>query len=179
MDSDDERLVLREWRASDASELALQANEREVWLGLRDAFPHPYGLEDAQRFIALARGMTPRSFLAIEVDGRIGGGIGYSPRSDVERVSAEVGYWLGREFRGRGLATRALRLLCTRAFETLPELRRLYAVPYSSNQASARVLDKAGFLREGTLRQSALKAGRLHDQHMYALLREDWERAAR
>lgn len=165
--------VVRGWQGTDAESVALQANDRRVWLGLRDAFPHPYGIEDARRFIAMARQKTPQTSFAIEVTGKVAGGIGYTEHSDVERIGAEVGYWLGHEFWGRGFATAALRLLTEHAFRVNPELRRLYAVPYASNPASARVLAKAGYRLEGTLRQSALKDGRVLDQWMYAILRDE------
>jgi len=166
-------VVVRDWGESDAPELAAQANDRRVWLGLRDVFPHPYGIEDARAFISMAMGMSPRTFLAIEVDGRVAGGIGYVLHSDVERVSAEVGYWLGHEFWGRGIATIAVRLLTPHAFEARPELRRLYATPYANNAGSARVLEKAGYIREAVLRQSVIKDGRVLDQFVYAFLRGD------
>jgi RimJ/RimL family protein N-acetyltransferase len=139
--------------------------------GLRDAFPHPYGTEDGKRFIAMARAMTPRTYFAIEVEERLAGGIGYTLHSDVERIGAEVGYWLGHEFWGRGIATAALQMLTAHAFQAHPELQRLWAVPYATNAASARVLEKAGYVREGTLRRSAIKDGRILDQWMYAILR--------
>jgi ribosomal-protein-alanine N-acetyltransferase len=166
--------VVREWQESDVEPLAAQANDRRVWLGLRDAFPHPYGVEDARRFIAMARQKSPPTFFAVECAGRLAGGIGYTTRADVERIGAEVGYWLGPEFWGRGIATSALRLLTAQAFGSHRELRRLYALPYSSNAASARVLSKAGYQCEGTLRQSAIKEGRILDQWMYAILRDEW-----
>ena len=164
-------IVVREWEEADAEAVARQANDRRVWLGLRDAFPHPYAVEDGKRFITRARAMTPRTCFAIEVEGRVAGGIGYTLHSDVERIGAEVGYWLGHEYWGRGIATTALRLLTTHAFQTQPELRRLWAVPYATNAASARVLEKAGYVREGTLRRSAIKDGQVLDQWMYAILR--------
>ena len=123
--------VIREWRHADAAALARLADDREVWLGLRDLFPHPYGIGDALGFIALAGRIDPRTFFAIEVDGDLAGGIGYIRRTDVERIGAEVGYWLGRPFRGRGIATAALRLLTAHAFAADPELRRLWAVPFA------------------------------------------------
>ena len=165
-------IVVREWEEADAEAVVRPANDRRVWLGLRDAFPHPYGIEDGQRFIAKARAMTPRTFFAIEVEGRVAGGIGYTLHSDVERIGAEVGYWLGHEFWGRGIATTALRLLTAHAFQAHPELQRLWAVPYATNAASARVLEKAGYVREGTLRRSAIKDGRVLDQWMYAIVRD-------
>lgn len=170
-------VVIREWRGGDAADLALQANDRRVWINMRDAFPHPYGIEDAERFIEMALRKSPPSFLAIESSGRIAGGVGYSLHKDVERVGAEVGYWLGHEFWGRGIGTAALRALTSHAFRVHPELRRLYAVPFAWNPASARVLQKAGYRCEGTLRQSAVKDGQILDQWMYAILREEWHAA--
>lgn len=165
--------VVRNWREDDAESLVMQGNDRRVWLGLRDAFPHPYGIEDARQFIGMARQRAPQTYFAIEVAGRVAGGIGYTEHSDVERIGAEVGYWLGWEFWGRGIATVALGLLTEHAFTVNAELRRLYAVPYSSNLASARVLAKVGYQREGTLRQSAIKDGQVLDQWMYSIVRED------
>jgi len=165
--------AIREWRQADASALVRLADDKQVWLGLRDAFPHPYGLGDALSFIALAGRMHPPTFFAIEVDGALAGGTGYTRRTDVERIGAEVGYWLGRAFWNRGIATAALRLLTAQAFAADPELRRLWAVPFVTNIASARVLEKAGYTREGTLRQSAIKDGRVLDQWMYAIVRDD------
>jgi len=164
---------LRPWRREDASELALLANDRRVWLNLRDAFPHPYGLEDAERFIARAGSMSPQTYFAIEVDGRVVGGIGYTPHTDVERIAAEVGYWLAVEYWGRGIATAAVTALTGLAFSAHPELQRLYAVLFATNPSSARVLEKCGYRREGTLRRSAIKDGQVLDQWMYAVLRDE------
>ena len=165
--------LVRPWRVADAEVVVALANDRDVWLGLRDAFPHPYRIVDAASFIRAAVAQQPPTRFAIEVSGTLAGGIGYSERSDVERIGAEVGYWLGRRFWGHGIATAALRLVTAHAFRVNPELRRLYAVPFASNPASARVLEKAGYRREGTLRQSAIKDGKVLDQWMYAILRDE------
>jgi RimJ/RimL family protein N-acetyltransferase len=167
--------VVREWRQSDAGQLADQGNDRRVWLGMRDTFPHPYGIDDAHAFIEMATKMLPRTFFAIEVDGRVAGGIGYKLHGDVERISAEVGYWLGYVYWGRGIATTAVGLLTRHAFAANPELRRLYAMPLATNAASARVLEKAGYRREAVLRQSVIKDGRVFDQFIYACLRIEME----
>ena len=169
-------IQIRQWREADAADLARLADDRAVWLGLRDLFPHPYGIGDALAFIALAGRAEPQTFFAIQADGELAGGIGYIPRTDVERIGAEVGYWLGRAFWGRGIATAALRLLTAHAFAADPELRRLWAVPFASNIASSRVLEKAGYTREGTLRQSAMKNGRVLDQWMSSILRDEANR---
>jgi RimJ/RimL family protein N-acetyltransferase len=164
---------LRSWRAEDAPAVAALANDRRIARNLRDAFPHPYGLDDARAFLAAAAARVPDSFLAIEVSGEVAGGIGYTLHSDVERVGAEVGYWLGVDFWGRGIATSALRAVSRHAFDAHPALQRLYAVPFSWNPASARVLEKVGYRKEGTLRRSAIKEGQVLDQWMYALLRDE------
>jgi ribosomal-protein-alanine N-acetyltransferase len=166
-------IAVRPYRDEDAEPLARQANDRRVWLGLRDAFPHPYRREDARRYIAQALKRSPPAAFAIQVAGELAGGIGFTPHTDVERVIAEIGYWVAHAFWGRGVATAALRLVTRHAFETEPGLRRLYAVPFSTNPASARVLEKAGYRREGTLRQNAIKDGKVLDQWMYAILRDE------
>jgi [ribosomal protein S5]-alanine N-acetyltransferase len=163
--------VIRQWRMADAAPLAIQANDRRIWQNLRDVFPYPYTRADAEAY--LTRVLTdpaPTSF-AIECDSQVAGGIGYVPGTDVERVGAEIGYWLGVEYWGRGIATAALRALTAHAFGVHPQLQRIFALPYTSNPASARVLEKVGYTLEGTLRRSVLKDGRLLDQWMYARLR--------
>ena len=163
--------VLRRWRAEDAGSLVRHANDRRISINMRDAFPYPYGAEDAKKFLALAAAQRPETWFAIVIDGEAAGGIGYTLHQDVERVSAEIGYWLGTAHWGRGIATDALRAVTAHAFREHAELQRLYAVPFAWNPASARVLEKAGYTLEGRMRQSAIKEGRLTDQLLYAIVR--------
>ena len=165
--------VVRAWRPSDAASLARHANDRRIWLNLRDRFPHPYTLADAHAFITMATAMSPVTFFAIAIDGKAVGGIGYTLHEDVERVSAEIGYWLGTAFWGQGIMTSALVGVTRHAFERHADLRRIYAVPFAWSDASMRVLQKAGYQLEGRMRQSVLKDGKLTDQLMYAILREE------
>ena len=134
---------------------------------LRDRFPYPYGIEAARTFLGwIARQPSPTVW-AIEVDGEASGGIGIELHSDVERVSAEIGYWLGESVWGRGIATEALTAVTAEAFRRF-EITRLYALPFADHSASVRVLEKAGYVREGHLRQSAIKDGKIRDQLLYA-----------
>ena len=158
---------------SDAGALVRHANDAEVARQLRDRFPHPYRVEDARAFLKLVVRAAPSTNFAIVVEGEACGGVGCVPGSDIERFSAEVGYWLGRERWGRGIASEALRLLTGFAFGELG-LLRLFALPFADNAASIRVLEKAGFRREGTLHASAVKFGQPRDQAMYALVNERW-----
>ena len=99
--------AVRSWRTSDAESLLRHANNRNIWLNLRDAFPHPYTKHDARAYIRSVRDRSPETTFAIAVDDEAVGSIGFVLRSDVERVSAEIGYWLAEPFWGRGIATEA------------------------------------------------------------------------
>ena len=158
---------------SDALPLARHANNPGVARQLRDRFPHPYTTVDARRFIQSVGGVRPPTSFAIVVDAEPVGGIGFYPGSDVERFSAEIGYWLAESCWGRGIVAEAVRLVSAYAFETCNMLR-LFAVPFADNLQSIRVLEKAGYTREATLRASSVKAGQIKDQALYALINPHW-----
>jgi len=164
-----ERSEVRSWRASDLDSLVRHADSRQIWINLRDRFPHPYGRGDGRRFIRAARKMSPETFFAIAVGGEAVGGIGYVLQQDVERVSAEIGYWLGEAFWGRGIVTEALAAVTRYAIEQ-HQLTRVFAVPFAYNAASCRVLEKAGYVLEARLRRSAIKDGTVIDQLQYAFI---------
>jgi [ribosomal protein S5]-alanine N-acetyltransferase len=161
------RCIVRPWTVSDAESLQKHANNRHVSMHLRDRFPFPYELEHARTFLSWLSSQPSPGVWAIEVGGEAAGGIGIERHSDVERVSAEIGYWLGEQVWGRGIATEALRAVTSEAF-TRYDLTRLYAVPFADHRASIRVLEKAGYVREGHMRQSAIKNGMIRDQLLYA-----------
>lgn len=161
--------TLRPWETADADSLVLHANNRKIWINLRDRFPHPYTIADAREFLRAAVEEEPKTRFAIVVEGRAVGGIGFTLHGDVERVSAEIGYWLGEPFWGRGIVTEALRALTAYAVKT-HGLTRVYALPFEWNPASFRVLEKAGYVLEGRMRRSAVKDGRVIDQLLYAFV---------
>jgi ribosomal-protein-alanine N-acetyltransferase len=158
---------VRSWRSSDLEPLVRYADNRNIWIHLRDRFPHPYTTADGRVFLREMLAQRPETTFAIAVDGEAAGCIGYQPQADVERVSAEIGYWLGEPFWGRGIATEALGALTQYAVAT-HGLTRVYALPFASNTASCRVLEKAGYRLEGRLRRSAIKNGSVTDQLQYA-----------
>ncbi len=135
--------TLRDWTPDDACSLAWHANNPRIAAMMRDAFPSPYTLEDAHRFISMATGPTPNLLLAIEVMGEAVGGIGIHPLVDVKRRSAEIGYWLSDSFRGKGIMTDAVRSLVPIAFKRY-DIVRLQAGIFSNNPASMRVWRSAG-----------------------------------
>lgn len=168
-----QRCTVRLWQASDADALVRHANNINVAKQLRDRFPHPYTRAHAVAFLRHAAEAEPQTNLAIEVEGEAAGGIGFVRGSDVERFSAEIGYWLGERFWGRGIVTEALTLVTGYAFRC--SLLRLFALPFADNVASARVLEKAGYLLEGTLRSSSVKYGAPRDQAIYARINDAWK----
>jgi RimJ/RimL family protein N-acetyltransferase len=164
--------IVREWQAEDAPAIVRHADNRNIWATVRDRFPSPYTIADAQAWIRHCARTTPSTDFAIDVDGEAVGGIGLVLRDDIDRVSAEIGFWLGEAFWGRGITTDAVNALVPWAFDRF-QLTRIYAQVFSSNARSARVLEKAGFVREGVLRKAAIKDGRLIDQLLFARIRED------
>ena len=167
MQIDCETCRIRSWRIGDEAALARHANSRAVWLNLRDRFPHPYTLADAETWVRFASAQEPETNFAIEIDGEAVGGLGFILRQNIERCSAEIGYWLGEAVWGRGIATTAVRAATGYAFPTYG-LTRIYAVVFERNLASCRVLEKAGYVLEGRLRRSAIKDGQVLDQFLYA-----------
>ena len=163
--------LLREFRKGDEPSLVRHANNRNVWLNVRDSFPYPYRQADARSWVRLASGDGLNFVFAIEVDGFVAGAIGLRPRDDIHALSAEIGYWLGEEFWGRGIATEAVIAVTDYAFETLGMVR-VYAEVFEWNVASMRVLEKAGFEKEGVMRRSAYKDRKIIDQALFAKVRE-------
>lgn len=167
-------VTLRPWREGDENSIARYADNAKIAANLRDVFPWPYSRQDAVDFVTgcvqnEGRGQLCR---AIVVDGEAVGSISLTLGSDVYRRSAELGYWLGEPFWGRGIMTAAVTAMCREGFGTW-DIVRIHAEPFARNAASRRVLEKAGFTLEGTLRQSVYKNGEMLDSCIYALLREE------
>ena len=163
-------VCVRPFALADAAAIVKHANNRAVWITLRDRFPHPYTAEDAAAFLRIATTQDPPSDFAIATADEVIGGIGLQRQGDVHRLTAEIGYWLGEPFWGRGIASRAVRAVTEWAFATTP-LERIFAYVFATNPASARVLDHAGYQFEGRLHRAVVKEGRVLDQLVYAALR--------
>jgi RimJ/RimL family protein N-acetyltransferase len=161
--------VLRRWRNEDLDSLVQHANSRNVWLTLRNRFPHPYTVEAGRAWLAHVVDEAPPGTLAIVVDGQAVGGIGVIPGADVNSHTAELGYWLGEACWGRGIATAAIRRFQPWVCETFG-VTRLFAHVFASNPASVGALAKCGFVREGVLRGHAVKDGVVMDEYVYGWL---------
>lgn len=162
-----EGFVLRPWRMDDLESLLRHADDPEVPRGLSDRFPHPYTRADGEAFLAGRVVDLGAPTLAIEIDGQACGGIAVRPGTGDRRCTAELGYWLGRAHWGRGHMTRAVALFAPWVMQALG-LHRLQATVLDFNHASARVLEKNGFVEEGTLRAAVVKHGRVHDLRLFA-----------
>jgi ribosomal-protein-alanine N-acetyltransferase len=169
-----QRCVVRFWRSSDAESVVLHANNQNVARQLRDRFPYPYTRAHATAFLKAATTAERPTNFCIDVNGEAVGGIGFVCGTDVERFSAEIGYWLSEQHWGHGIATEALMLVTEHAFSKFNVLR-FFALPFADNAASIRVLEKAGYVREGVLRSSSVKFGLRRDQMLYARINPGWK----
>ena len=166
--------ILREWQISDASSLAENANNINIWNNLRDALPHPYSIEDGKSYIKMALSQPkPATLFAIVVEGKAVGSIGIFLKTDVERITAELGYFIGETYWNIGIMTDAVKQMASYAFTHFPHLQKIYATPFAFNIASQKVLQKAGFEREAILKQAAIKTGEVIDLHYYSLFKNN------
>ena len=159
---------LRPFSLSDLEDLVKHANNFNISKNLTDRFPHPYTPENGREFIEMTLGMEPVSVFAITIENKVVGGIGLHPQADVQRMNAELGYWLAEPFWGKGIAPRAIAQMVEFGFKNL-NINRIFARPFGSNLASQRVLEKAGFALEARFEKTLIKNGLLEDELVYAV----------
>lgn len=162
--------TLRPFRPDDLSALVKHANDPTVAAHLTDAFPHPYTEANGRAFIEQAL-QSPPLRRCIDIGGECVGSIGLHPKTDLWRRNLELGYWLAKEHRGHGIMTEAIRQMVQLGFAEFPEITRIYAIPFGSNVASQKALEKAGFVLEATLIGTLVKNGTVEDEWIYAVRR--------
>jgi [ribosomal protein S5]-alanine N-acetyltransferase len=160
--------ILRTFQDSDADSLASHANDMAIWQNLRNRFPHPYSLEDAQKWIEYAQNQHPTLNFAIVVEGAAVGCIGLTPKEDVYTYNMELGYWLGQAYWNKGIMTQAVKLVRDYAFDTF-DIKRLYAITFGFNKASIKVLRRAGFRKEAHIKGVIFKNGKFTDRLEFAV----------
>lgn len=160
---------IREWSLSDAEELAQIINNKNILNNLRDGLPYPYTVKDAEEYITamLSSDKTKTFAFAITVDDRVVGSIGVFRCENIHFRTAEMGYYIGEPYWGKGLGTSAVKQVCSYIFQHT-DIIRIFAEPFAYNTASCRVLEKAGFQLEGVLRNNAVKNGQILDMKMYS-----------
>lgn len=165
--------VIRKWKIEDAKELAELLNNPKILDNLRDGLSYPYTRKDAEEYISsmLSADEETTFAFAIIADGRVVGSIGIFRCDNIHFRTAEMGYYIGEPYWGKGMGTGAVRQACDYVFSNT-DIIRIFAEPFSHNTASCRVLEKAGFAFEGLLRSNAVKNGRVIDMKMYSLIKE-------
>lgn len=159
---------LRPWKFEDKFALQKYANNPKIASKMTDGFPHPYNLEDAEKFITFATEMNPISIFAITIEDEAVGGIGIHLESDIHRLNAELGYWLAENYWGKGIVSKAIQEIVAYGFENF-EITRIYARPFGSNVASQKVLEKAGFQFETKFEKTLIKNGVLEDEYYFSI----------
>lgn len=165
---------IRKWELSDATDLAAALSNMKIQDNLRDGLPYPYTEKDGMDYISamLSADENDTFAFAIIVDNKVVGSIGVFRQENIHRETAELGYYIAEEYWGRGIMTEAVKQICEYVFDK-SDIIRIYAEPFAYNVASCRVLEKAGFQYEGTLRSNAVKNGRVIDMKMYSLLKTE------
>jgi RimJ/RimL family protein N-acetyltransferase len=163
-------VVIRQWQWNDLDNLVGYANNLNLWNNMRNYFPYPYTIEHGNAWLEKVIGVEPVLNFAIDVDGIAVGGIGIIPNTDIYVMSAELSYWIGEPFWGKGIATEAIRQMVEYVFYYI-DIVRLYAEVFETNKASMRVLEKNGFYLEGVRRKAVLKNNVLMDDYIWVKLR--------
>lgn len=162
-----DKFILRGWYPDDAISLQHHANNPNVAVCLLDRFPNPYTLSDAVNWINAKQYQDPIINFAIAIEGKVVGGIGLDFRTDIYRKTPLIGYWLSESYWGHGIMPQAVKLFTQYAFTNL-DIICIQAFILSKNPKSMRVLEKAGYEKQGILRQSIIKSGEICDEHVYA-----------
>ena len=163
---------IRSFELTDKESLIKYASNFNVAKNLRDRFPFPYKESDAEQWLIFASNQNPEYNFAIANSQELIGGIGLSPQDDVNKYSVEIGYWLAEPFWGKGIVSAALIEMTQHTFKRF-KFNRIFAAVFEGNKASERVLQKAGYKKEATLRKSVYKKNKFLDQYIYSILREE------
>lgn len=163
--------VLRPWKPEDLDNLVKYGNNPAISRFMSDGFPSPYTHEKGIRFIENAMNANPLRIFAISFEGEAVGGIGIHPQDDIHHRNAELGYWLGEPFWGKGLVSRAVKEIVAYTFDHF-EIDRIFARPFGNNPASHKVLQKAGFILEARFSGTLVKNGEILDELIYAIRRK-------
>lgn len=166
---------IRKWKLSDAAALVAAISNKKILDNLRDGLPYPYTEKDGEDYISsmLAANEDETFAFAVTADNKVIGSIGVFRQENIHRQTAELGYYISEEYWGKGIMTEAVKQICEYVFSN-SDVIRIYAEPFAYNAASCRVLEKAGFQCEGTLRNNAVKNGNVFDMKMYSILKAEW-----
>ena len=163
------KVSIRQFRDDDVFNLVKYGNNKKIWDNMRDYFPNPYQHQDGVSFIEMINGKEPITTFAIDYQGELIGVIGYNLQTDIYHHSAEIGYWIGEPFWGKGIVSEAIKLTIDHAFNVM-DIKRLYTSVFGFNIGSIKVLEKSGFTFEGKGLKAVCKNGAYYDDMRYSLL---------
>ena len=165
---------IKKWELTNAGDLARALSNTKVQDNLRDGLPYPYTEKDGTDYISamLSADENETFAFAIVSDKKVIGSIGAFRQENIHRQTAELGYCIAEEYWGKGIMTDAVKQICKYVFDK-SDIIRIFAEQFAYNTASCRVLEKAGFQYEGTLRSNAVKKGKIIDMKMYSLLKTE------
>ena len=163
-------ISIRKWKIEDAEQLKNAINNEKILDNLRDGIPYPYTIENAQEFITQTLNAPKDSQYswAILVDNKVIGSVGVFRKDNIHYQTAEIGYYIAEEYWGNGIMTKVITEVCNYIFN---DIIRIFAEPFAYNVASCKVLEKAGFEFEGTLRNNAVKNNKILDMKMYSIIK--------
>lgn len=166
-----EKCTLRTLKIEDAKSIANNGNNVKIAAKMRDVFPSPYKIETAQAWINMNLLPANKDWVnAIVVNGEAVGVASILFKTDIYQHSAEVGYWIGEDYWGKGIVSEAVKALVEFALENT-DITRLFAEVFDNNKASARVVEKAGLVYECTHKKAIIKNGEIMDSHIYTIIR--------
>ena len=165
-----ENIVLRPLQEQDKQAIASLLNNKKICDNLRDFIPYPYSEQNAQEFIAFTQSENPTMTFAILAESNFCGVIGLVGEKDIHRKNAEIGYWLGEPFWGKGITSIAVGLITNYALHQL-DFARVHTGIFEYNLASMRVLEKNGYQREGIFKKALFKNNQFWDEHRYAFVK--------
>lgn len=166
--------TIRKWELSDAADLAAALSNKKIQDNLRDGLPYPYTEQDGADYISamLSADENETFAFAVTFDGKAIGSIGVFRKANIHKRTGELGYYIAEKYWGKGIMTEAVKQICDYIFSN-SDMIRIYAEPFAHNVASCRVLEKAGFQYEGTLRSNAVKNGKVIDMKMYSMINDN------
>jgi ribosomal-protein-alanine N-acetyltransferase len=167
------QVKLRQWHPSDTEALAAIANNINIWNNVRDRLPHPYSIKDAKEWIRSNLTIDPPVNFCLESNGQVAGSIGFLLKEDIYRNTAEIGYFIGELYWGKGIATRGVELLVDHIFHYYPHVVRIYAEVFANNKPSMRVLEKNGFSLESIRKKAVVKNGVIMDDYVWVKFRNE------
>ncbi len=159
------------WNKEFSKDFYIQSNDEELYKNMSDTFPKSY--QECEEIVQyFSESKDEKAYVrAIQINNQIVGCIGAFFESDIYCRNAEIAYWIGKEFRGKGIMSEVIKYFTNEMF-TDTEVIRIYARPFAYNIGSQKTLEKAGYLYEGTMKKSVFKRGEIFDAMLYATVRK-------